>query len=299
MTTDLLEHCTLCPRRCGVNRRAGETGFCGSGEKVKIARAALHFWEEPCISGEKGSGTVFFSHCTLKCVYCQNYGISTQNKGKCVSEEELAKIFLSLQSDGANNINLVTPTHFVPQIISALGIARKNGLSLPVVYNSGGYENTETIDLLKGSVDIYLPDVKYYNDKYAVKYSGAENYYETAVNAVEHMLNQVGACKFDKNGIIQSGVIVRHLVLPGQIFESKKILQNLYRRFGDDIYISIMSQYTPLASLPKEFPELNRKINMKYYDALLEYAAGLGIKNAYVQNGESADESFIPDFFGE
>lgn len=299
MTTDLLEHCTLCPRRCGVNRRAGETGFCGSGEKVKIARAALHFWEEPCISGEKGSGTVFFLHCTLKCVYCQNYGISTQNKGKYVSEEELAQIFLSLQSDGANNINLVTPTHFVPQIISALGIARKNGLSLPVVYNSGGYENTETIDLLKGSVDIYLPDVKYYNDKYAVKYSGAENYYETAVKAVEHMLNQVGACKFDKNGIIQSGVIVRHLVLPGQIFESKKILQNLYRRFGDDIYISIMSQYTPLASLPKEFPELNRKINMKYYNALLEYAAGLGIKNAYVQNGESADESFIPDFFGE
>lgn len=296
---NLLEHCTLCPRRCGVNRLSGKTGLCGSSDEIKIARAALHPWEEPCISGEKGSGTVFFSHCTLKCVYCQNYSISTQNKGRTVSENELAEIFLSLQNDGASNINLVTPTHYVPQIISALDIARCNGLSLPIVYNSGGYETVETIDLLNGYIDIYLPDIKYYDDKYAVKYSNAENYFKTAIVAVDRMVSQVGACKFDKNGIIKSGVIIRHLVLPGMIFDSRKILTEVHKKFGNDVFISIMSQYTPLPTLPNEFPELNRKIKMKLYNSLLNYASGIGITNAYIQEGESADESFIPDFFDE
>lgn len=296
---DILTNCRLCPRNCGVNRRAGEIGYCGGGEKVKIARAALHYWEEPCISGINGSGTVFFSHCTMKCVYCQNYKISTQSMGKTVTETELANTFVSLQNQGAHNINLVTPTHYVPQIISALDTARQNGLNVPVVYNSGGYEASGTLDMLSGYVNVYLPDVKYFDDWYAVKYSGAENYFQTAVSAIERMLKQVGMCKFDENGIIESGVIVRHLVLPGLIFDSKKILDKLRSYFGDDIYISIMSQYTPLDTLPAEFPELNRKIKMNYYNSLINYASNIGITNAYIQDSESADEGFIPDFYGE
>lgn len=295
---DILTHCTLCPRKCGANRTCGETGFCGSDARIKIARAALHHWEEPCISGKNGSGTVFFSHCTLKCVYCQNYRISTQNHGKYISVRELADTFLDLQAQGANNINLVTPTHYVPQIISALTLAKADGLTLPVVYNTGGYELPETIDMLKGFVDVYLPDLKYFSDKYAVRYSAAPDYFRTAFAAIRRMHEQVGACTFDENGIIRKGVIVRHLMLPGLLFDTKKILDRLYACFGDGIYISIMSQYTPLASLPGGFPELNRKIKRNYYDALVDYAANLGITNAYVQNSESADESFIPDFFG-
>ncbi len=296
---DLLKNCTLCPRKCGVDRISGETGFCGSTDKIKIARSALHFWEEPCISGKSGSGTVFFSYCTMKCVYCQNYKISTQNCGKYVTESELADCFLSLQKQGANNINLVTPTHFVPQIISAIKIARKNGLVLPIIYNTSGYENAETIKMLDGFVDVYLPDLKYFSDKYAVKYSSAKNYFKTATASIKEMFNQVGKCQFDENGIIKKGVIVRHLMLPGLLFDTKKILDYLFAEYENDIYISIMSQYTPLSTLPETFQELNKKINPDHYEAILDYAAKIGIENAYIQEGSSASENFIPDFYSE
>ncbi len=299
MNTDLLKSCTLCPKKCGINRLIGETGFCGASDKIRIAKSCLHFWEEPCISGKEGSGAVFFSHCTLKCVFCQNYAISTQNRGRLADEDELAEIFLKLQSEGANNINLVTPTHFVPQIIYALEKAKKRGLNLPIIYNTSGYENPETIKLLDGYVDVFLPDFKYFNDKYAVKYSAAKDYFKIASAALAQMFAQVGKCEFDNRGIIKKGVIVRHLMLPGLLFDTKKILDYLHAEYGNDIYISIMSQYTPLPTLPDRFPELNRKINMKMYDKLLDYAAGIGIENAFVQDGASASESFIPDFYSE
>lgn len=296
---DLLKNCTLCPRKCGVDRTSGELGFCKSTDKIKIARSALHFWEEPCISGENGSGTVFFSHCTMKCVYCQNYKISTQNCGKFVTADELADCFLNLERQGANNINLVTPTHFVLQIISAIEIARKKGLHLPIVYNTSGYENVETIKMLNGYVDVYLPDLKYFDDKYAVKYSNAKNYFKIASSAIKEMFNQVGKCQFDENGMIKKGVIVRHLMLPGLLFDTKKVLDYLFSEYGNDIYISIMSQYTPLSTLPEEFCELNKTLNPDHYNAMLDYAAKIGIENAYIQEGSSASESFIPDFYSE
>lgn len=299
MKDNPLKSCELCPRKCGVDRTKGELGFCRSSEKIRIAKSSLHFWEEPCISGEKGSGTVFFSYCTLKCVYCQNFGISTQNYGRDITIDELSECFLDLQNQGANNINLVTPTHFVAQIISAIEIARKKGLVLPIVYNTSGYENVETIKMLDGYVDIFLPDLKYFDDKYAVKYSNAKDYFKTATAAIKQMYNQVGKCEFDKNGIIRKGVVVRHLMLPGLLFDTKKVLDYLYSEYGNNIYISIMSQYTPLSTLPCNFPELNRRINPKHYDAIIDYAVNLGIENAYIQEGTSASESFIPDFYDD
>lgn len=296
---DILENCTLCPKMCGINRNNGELGFCGAGNEVKIARCDLHFWEEPCISGKSGSGTVFFSHCSLRCVYCQNRKISHLGIGKTVSVNELADCFLSLQKKGANNINLVTPTHFVPQIIEAVKIARNRGLVLPILYNSSGYENVETLRMLNGTVDIYLPDLKYFDDRYALKYSGAKNYFYIASRAIAEMFSQVGKCVFDENGIIKKGVIVRHLMLPHLLFDSKKVIDYLYRTYKDDIFISIMNQYTPISDLPKDYSELSGKIEQKYYDTLIDYAAGLGIKNAYIQHGDTAKESFIPEFFGE
>ncbi len=296
---NLLKSCRLCPRKCGIDRASGKTGFCGADNRIKIARAALHFWEEPCISGETGSGTVFFSHCTLKCVYCQNYSISTENKGKYVTCEELAEIFQGLQNQGANNINLVTPTHYVPQIIAALDIARKMGLSLPILYNTSGYETPETIRLLKGYVDIYLPDFKYFDDAIASKYSSAADYCASAKAAIDEMFAQVGKCEFDKNGMIKKGVIVRHLMLPGGLDDSKKIIKHLFCEYGDDIFISIMSQYTPLSTIPDSFSELKKPIAMSDYDKLLDYAINLGVENAFIQEGESQSESFIPEFYGE
>ena len=241
-----LTNCNLCPRRCGVDRTAGETGFCGASDKVKIARSALHFWEEPCISGKNGSGTVFFSHCTLKCRFCQNYEISTCGRGYEISEETLCEKFLDLQSQGANNINRVTPTHFVPQIISALDMAKRRGLTIPIVYNTSGYENIETLKMLNGYIDIYIPDMKYYDDKYAIKYSAAPKYFEIAKAAIHEMFNQVSYPVFDEHNIMQKGVIVRHLMLPGLLFDTKKLMDYLYSTYGNSIYISLMSQYTPL-----------------------------------------------------
>ncbi len=291
----MLSHCMLCPRSCGVNRRNGQKGFCGADNKIKIARAALHFWEEPCISGEKGSGTVFFSCCSLKCVYCQNYNISTLGRGITITETELAEKFLILQEQGANNINLVTPTHYVEQIIKALDMAKAKGLKLPVVYNSSGYEIAETIKMLNGYVDIYMPDMKYYSDKYALEYSAAPNYFDTARKALEEMVLQTGKPEFDKNGIMQKGVIVRHMMLPGLLFDTKKIIDFLYNTYKDDIYISIMSQYTPMPNV-KDFSKLNRKINPRHYEAIINYCIDKGMKNVFVQEGESASESFIPEF---
>ena len=296
---DFMENCRICPRSCGVSRSRGEIGFCECNDKVKIARADLHYWEEPCISGKNGSGTVFFSHCNMKCVFCQNYQISTRNRGKTVSVNELSRKFLELQARGAHNINLVTPTHYIPQIIQALDTAKRNGLSIPVVYNTGGYERVESLRLLEGYVDIYLPDFKYYDNKYSMKYSSAPDYFKVAASALSEMTRQAGTMEFNKEGLMTKGVIVRHLMLPGLLFDSKKVIDYLYSTYKDSIYISIMSQYTPLDTIPAVFPELKRTLPEGHYDALIDYAVNLGIKNAFIQDGASAKESFIPDFYTE
>lgn len=291
-------HCTLCPRNCKADRSKGETGFCGTDSRIKIARAALHFWEEPCLSGTNGSGAVFFSGCNLRCVFCQNYKISTCRTGKYITEEELAEIFLELQRQKAHNINLVTATHFVPQVINALNIAKEKGLKIPVVYNCGGYESVDTLSTLKGHVDIYLPDFKYFDNRYAIKYSSAKNYRETAEAAIAEMYKQTGDAEFDKDGIMKHGVIVRHLMLPGLLFDSKKIIDYLYNTYGSRIWISIMNQYTPLEHV-KKFPELTRPVDKRCYDKLIDYAAEIGVTNAFIQEGGTVGENFIPEFYGE
>jgi len=292
---ELLESCKLCPRNCGANRLGEKRGFCGAGEKIRVARAALHYWEEPCISGDIGSGTVFFSYCTLKCVFCQNYNISQCSWGKEITIERLAEIFIELQDKGALNINLVTPTHYVPQIIEAIKIAKENGLRLPIVYNSSGYEKVETIKLLRGYIDVYLPDMKYFDTKYSSKYSKAKDYFSYAKDAVNEMVNQVEEVKFDENGIIQKGVIIRHLMLPGLLFDSKKIIDYIYNTYGNKVYISIMNQYTPLDHV-KDYPELNRPLNKKHYESLIDYALNLGVQNGFIQEEGTDKESFIPLF---
>ena len=292
---DLLKSCKLCPRNCKVDRLNNKIGFCKATDKLKVARAALHFWEEPCISGEKGSGTVFFSNCTLKCVFCQNNDISECSAGKEISIERLSDIFLELQHKGALNINLVTPTHYVPQIIEGLKIAKNKGLNLPIIYNSSGYENIETLRYLKGYIDVYLPDLKYFINKYSLKYSNAKDYFNFAIKAIDEMVKQVGDIQFDKNGIIKKGVIVRHLLLPGLLFDSKKILDYLHKTYDDKIYISIMNQYTPLAHV-ENYPEINKKISEKYYNTIIDYAISIGIQNAFIQEEGTAKESFIPAF---
>lgn len=292
---EILSKCMLCPRKCGVNRLENQRGFCGAGDRVKVARAALHHWEEPCISGDVGSGTVFFSYCTLKCVFCQNFDISQCQAGKEISIERLGEIFLELQYKGALNINLVTPTHFVPQIIEALKIAKNNGLKLPVVYNSSGYETIETIKLLNGYVDVYLPDMKYFNSKYSTKYSKAPEYFNYAKEALNEMVKQVGEPVFNKDGIIKKGVVIRHLMLPGLLFDSKKVIDYIYKNYGNKVFISLMNQYTPLDHV-KEYPEINKTLNPKHYDALINYALELGVQNGFIQEEGTAKESFIPPF---
>lgn len=287
-------NCNLCPRNCTVDRE-NKVGFCGATNKIKIARADLHYFEEPCISGENGSGTVFFSFCSLKCVYCQNYELSHKNLGKEITVEKLADIFLTLQEKKAHNINLVTPTHYVPQIIKALTIAKLNGLSIPVVYNTHGYENIETIKMLDGYIDIYLPDFKYFSEELAKKYSNAPNYFEVATNSLKEMFKQVGEFTLDENGMLKRGMIVRHLILPNNVEDSKNVLDHVYNLFRDKIYLSIMNQYTPLPHVAK-YSELNRKITEKEYNEVIEFALSLGIENAFIQEGETAKESFIPNF---
>lgn len=290
--------CKLCPRECNVDRGLDKTGFCKVPNHIKVARAALHFWEEPCISGDEGSGTVFFSGCNLRCVYCQNRKIAEGVYGKNITVDRLAAIFLELQDKGANNINLVTPSHYVLQIIKALEMAKEQGLTLPVVYNSSAYEKVETLKLLEGYVDVYLPDFKYMDRRLSGKYSKAEDYSVVAKRAIFEMVRQVGAPCFDDRGILQKGVIVRHLVLPGYTQDSKKIIKYLYDTYGNGIFISILSQFTPLSYL-SEYPELNRKITEEEYEDVVDYAIEIGVDNGFIQEGDVAEESFIPDFEGQ
>ncbi len=295
-TTTLLTNCIMCPRECGVNRLTGATGYCGVGAELIVARAALHLWEEPCISGTTGSGTVFFGGCNLKCLFCQNHAIAIGDCGKTISIERLSEIFLELQKKGAANINLVTPTHFVAQIRDALILAKAQGLTLPIVYNTGGYEKPETLKLLEGLVDIYLPDFKYYSGALSAAYSQAPNYFTHACQALQEMYRQVGSPCFDPGtGLMQRGIIVRHLLLPGQTKDSKKILRYLFETYGNRIYISIMNQYTPLPHVA-HLPELNRPVTADEYDRVVNFALRLGIENAFIQEGETATESFIPPF---
>ena len=286
--------CNLCPRQCNIDREK-RTGFCGVSGKIRVARAALHFWEEPCISGEEGSGAVFFSGCNLQCVFCQNMDISRGKVGQDISGERLSDIFLELQDKGANNINLVTPSHYVKQIIPALISARENGLRIPVVYNSSAYESVETLKLLEGHVDIYLPDCKYFDDELSVRFSKAPGYRDISLAAISEMIRQTGTPQFDERGLLKRGVVVRHLVLPGHVSDSKKVIGMLHDIFKEDIYISIMRQYTPTVHLP-EYPELNRKLTKREYKKVLDYAVDIGIVNGFMQEGDVAKESFIPDF---
>ena len=287
-------NCELCPRRCKVNRYE-KFGFCNSSDKLKISLVSLHQWEEPCLTGENGAGTIFFTNCNLKCVYCQNYKISQQNYGVEIEIERLAEIFLEQQSRGAANIELVTPTHFVPQIIESLKIAKSNGLKLPVVYNSNAYENLETVELLKNYVDIFLPDLKYFYDETAIEYSSAPKYFETAAAAITKMFELVGEIDFDSNGQLKRGLIVRHLILPNHRHESMKIVEWLYKNFGDKIYISLMNQYTPIFK-SAQYKKLNRRLTTFEYDSVINFALELGVKNCYMQIGKTASENFVPNF---
>jgi len=287
--------CNLCPRMCSANRKHGEYGYCGVGEELSVSKAYLHMWEEPCISGSRGSGAVFFDGCGLGCIYCQNNRISRGEVGKTLSVQELADIFIKLQNKGAHNINLVTPTHFAFKIKEALFYSKEKGLSIPVVYNTGGYERNETIKLLEDCVDIYLPDFKYMDPNTAKKYSNAADYPEFARMALKEMVRQKPNVIFDENGIVKSGVIVRHLLLPGNLKNSKAVLEYVYKTYGDSVYISIMNQYTPMRKFA-EFPELSETTSRREYEKLINYALSLGIKNAYIQDSESSDCSYIPDF---
>ena len=291
-----LEKCVLCPRACNVNRIKGEKGFCGvAGIGIKGARAALHMWEEPCISGENGSGTVFFSGCPLRCVYCQNYQIANGSIGSTISKERLAEIFLELQQKNAENINLVTPTHYTPEIIWAVKEARKSGLVLPIVYNCSGYEKVETLKMLDGIVDIYLTDFKYMDKSAAKRYSRAENYPDIAKAALEEMMRQCGEVIFDERDMMKKGVIVRHLLLPEQMQNAKDVVQYVYETYGDRVFLSLMNQYTPLPQV-EAFPEINRCVTEEEYDELVDFAIEIGVENGFIQEGETAKESFIPAF---
>ena len=291
----MMSACTLCPRECHVDRSSGKKGFCGMDGTIYLARAALHMWEEPCISGTKGSGAVFFSGCGLRCCFCQNHDIAIGSRGLAVSVERLGEIFLELKEKGAANINLVTGAHYVPQIIEALKLARMQGMDLPVVYNSSGYEKLETLKLLEGYVDIYLPDLKYMEPDLAQKFSHAPDYVERAKAAIKEMVRQSGSCQFGEDGYIRRGTIVRHLILTGHTKNSRKVLRYLHETYGEDIYISIMNQYTPVREFG-EFKELNRKVTKREYEKVLDAAVEMGIQNGFIQEGETASESFIPEF---
>ena len=294
-----MAECTLCPRNCKADRESGKMGFCGvSGSNIWVARAALHYWEEPCISGECGSGTVFFCGCSLRCVYCQNYQIANLAEYQeqfAVTIERLAEIFLELQEKKAANINLVTPTHYALQIAEAVKIARQNGLQIPIVYNCSGYESLEILKELEGIVDIYLTDFKYMDKEMATRYSKAKDYPDVAKNALREMLRQQSQAVFDEEGMMKKGVIVRHLLLPGYLQNGKDVVRYLYENYGDSVYISLMNQYTPLPQV-KDYPEINRKVTEEEYEELVDYAIDLGVENGFIQEGETAEESFIPAF---
>ena len=290
---NILKNCTLCPRKCGADRASGKKGFCGADNNIGAARCALHFWEEPPVSGERGSGAVFFSNCPLKCVYCQNKKISAGGYGAEISVERLSEIFLELEAAGAHNINLVSPTQYAPHIVKTVRKAKQNGLTVPVVYNTGGYELPEIINELKDTVDIYLTDFKYIDENSARKYSNCADYPYYAAKSLEQMVRQTGKPVFDEDGIMKSGVIVRHLLLPGQLKQAERIAKYLYRAYGNDIYLSLMSQYTPNEGVPEE---ISKRVDESEYEKLIEYASGLGIEQCFIQESGSADECYIPDF---
>lgn len=316
--------CCLCPRNCHVDRTQGKAGYCGQTDQVRAARAALHMWEEPCISGDAGSGAVFFSGCTLGCVFCQNHSIAAGSVGKTISTERLAEIFLELQAQKAWNINLVTAGHFAPQVVQALELSKKQGLQIPIVYNTSGYEKVETLRMFDGLVDIYLPDFKYLSGELAGTYSHAADYPKVAKFALQEMVRQVGTAEFEiisganagamteklsvdvayedsktEDNVLEKmlrGVVVRHLVLPGHVEESKGVIRYLYETYGDQIYISIMNQYTPMPGIEVHYPELGRKITPREYDEVVDYAIEIGVENGFIQDGKTAEESFIPEF---
>jgi len=309
------QNCDLCGRHCNINRASGNTGFCKQTATIRAARAAMHFWEEPCISGQKGSGAVFFSGCSMGCVFCQNRDIALGSVGKDLSISQLADIYLKLQEDGAHNINLVTPTHFIPSIVASLELAKSKGLTIPIVYNTGSLETVEALHMLDGLIDVYLPDAKYYDSAVAKRYARIPNYYQIAKKAIAEMVRQVGSpvfadaktgsvlnatttdelIEFSETGLIKKGVIIRHLLLPGQLQDSKCILKDLYETFGNRVFFSIMSQYTPV-NPPEDYPELKRRVTEEEYEALLDFAVSLNIEQAFIQDREVADESFIPAF---
>lgn len=290
---DILKQCTLCPRKCKVNRYL-QKGFCGANSNIKLAHYSLHEWEEPIISGENGSGTIFFSNCNLKCIFCQNRKISELGYGKEITIKRLQEIMLELQNKGAHNINLLTPTHYVPQIIETISPIKNKSLNIPIVYNTSSYENVETIKMLNGIVDIYLADLKYFDSSLGEKYSHCSDYFMVASQAIEEMYKQIGK-PIMKNNLLKKGIIVRVLILPGHINDAKKCIKYLYEKYRNNIFISIMNQYTPMQIL-KEYPNLNRKLNNDEYDEVINYACDLGITKAFIQEGETASKSFIPQF---
>lgn len=290
-----MSSCIICPRKCGADRIHGMTGVCGQTAQIRAARAALHFWEEPCISGNRGSGTVFFSGCSLGCVFCQNHDIASGRSGKEISQERLAEIFLELQEKKACNINLVTAGHFIYQVAEAIDLAKEQGLSIPVVYNSGGYEEPETLRILEGLVDIYMPDFKYMNPQTARKYSSAPDYPEKAAAALEEMFRQTGEAVFE-DGLMKKGVLVRHLVLPGHVKEAEAVIHFLLDHYGNHIWVSIMNQYTPMPDVQKNFPELGRKVTKREYRRVIDDALNYGLECGFIQEGGTVGESFIPPF---
>ena len=289
------ENCLLCPRKCGINRRTGQTGVCGVSSEIKVARAALHYWEEPCISGKRGSGAVFFSGCSLHCVFCQNREISDGKEGKVISTERRSDIFIELAGKGANNINLVTPGQYIPDIVWAVNDAKSRGMKLPIIYNTSGYENVTELKLLEGIVDVYLPDFKYMDSTLSARYSRAKDYPSVAKQALSEMVRQQPDVVIDDaTGLIQKGVIVRQLLLPGHVNDAKAVLKYLYDTYHDHVYISMMSQFTPIAL--KDYPEINRTVTKREYERLVNYALEIGITNAFIQEGDVAKDSFIPAF---
>lgn len=289
------ENCLLCPRKCGINRRTGQTGVCGVSSEIKVARAALHYWEEPCISGKRGSGAVFFSGCSLHCVFCQNREISDGKAGKVISKERLSDIFMELADKGANNINLVTPGQYIPDIVWAVNDAKSRGMKLPIIYNTSGYENVTELKLLEGIVDVYLQDFKYMDSTLSAMYSRAKDYPSVAKQALSEMVRQQPDVVIDDaTGLIQKGVIVRQLLLPGHVNDAKAVLKYLYDTYHDHVYISMMSQFTPIAL--KDYPEINRTVTRREYERLVDYALEIGITNAFIQEGDVAKDSFIPAF---
>ena len=290
-----LKQCKICPHNCNVNRLNGKIGRCKCADKIKIALASVHNYEEPCISGINGSGTIFFSNCNMNCIYCQNYEISQLGKGKEISIKELADIFINQQEKGVNNINLVTPTMYAFQIIEAIKLAKKNGLIIPIIYNTNGYEKIETLKALQGYIDVYLPDLKYYSNKLSIKYSKVNNYFSVATEAIKEMYRQVGTPKFNEDGIMQRGIIIRHLVLPNHIQNSKNILKWIKENMPQDVYVSIMAQYFPTYKA-KEDELLNRKLTKKEYKEIENFLYTLDLKDGYIQELGEHEEEYVPDF---